>query len=476
MTRKAVKLLLIAATLGVAVALFVRSRPRPGAPAADAAEPEPVRPVRHFPPRQAEPAPRAALPAGPSAPDGTRELPVVEADAEPESPFAPVPPAAVAVPSAVAPGVVEIDPDRLPPLPSAPEPSGTPAGRRRSQRVLGGVVAAFVVAAGAVSVLAYRAVDGGDDKAPAGSAVSASPSAAQPSGPPSFGPLAPQNFTAVGDRSGGSLSRITLDGRRSGVRADVWVWLPPQYKRSDFQTKKFPVLMLHSAYPGVGENSLLSGQTSALSKIADGIARGTLPPFVVVAPELTPYTQAELDAAADPSVLDTECSDIPGKAKMATFHNEDVREAVAATFRVTNDRNGWALLGEGAGGLCAAKYALQYPQYYVAGASLSGPTTLKSPLWGAAQAARDGQSLKTLLAAHPDVSLFLSDNTSDTVGRQASNVLKAAAAKPTDIETANAGGGTVKQLPSALSFLADTVTDSSGARPPTGTNGKSGNR
>lgn len=476
MTRKAVKLLLIAATLGVAVALFVRSRPRAEAPAADAVEPEPVRPVRHFPPREAEPAPRAALPAGPSASTGTRELPVVEPDAAPESPFAPVPAAVAAVPSGPAPGVVEIDPDRLPPLASAPEPSGGAAKRRRPRRVLGGVVAAFVVAAAAVATLAYRSVDGGDDKAPVGAGVSAAPSVVPPVRPPDFGPLPAQNFTAVGDRSGGSLSRLTLDGRRSGVRADVWVWLPPQYKRTDFQTKKFPVLVLHSAYPGAGENSLLSAQSGVLGKIADGIARGTLPPFVVVAPELTPYTQTELDAAADPSVLDTECSDIPGKAKMATFHNEDVRDAVAATFRVTNDRNGWALLGEGAGGLCAAKYALQYPQYYVAGASLSGPTTLKSPLWGGAQAARDGQSLKTLLAAHPDVSLFLSDNTSDNPGRQASNALKAAAAKPTDVQTASAGGGTAKQLPAALSFFADTVTDSSGARPPTGTNGKSGNR
>lgn len=461
-TRKALKCLLIAVTLGIALAFVARSRRgAPGeSPAVSGVDDAPAPERGPVPVPVATPAPvpvPAPVPARVPAPVVVESVP---------APTAPTPPTGTAVPTAspvpAASDIVEIDPDRLPSVAEAGPELVRSVRTRRPQLVVGGVALAFVVAAAAIGTMAYDSIagDDGDDAVPA--AATGSPVSTQrPSDGPnaSSGPLEPQKFAALGARSGGSLNHVTLPGRRSGVTADVWVWLPPQYQRDDFRTKRFPVLVVHSAYPGSGENTMLEGKAGLLAKLAEGIAAGTLPPFVVVAPELTPYEQTELSSLPNPESIDTECSDIPGRPKMATFHNEDVREAVAATYRVATDRHSWGLLGEGTGGLCAAKYALQYPQYYAAAASLSGRTTLKSPLWPA-PGVREGQEPTTLLGPRPDVRLFLSNATAETAGRQASTALKNAAKAPTVIDTATASGDSAKQLPAALAFLDRNLTDS----------------
>ncbi|WP_436774271.1 alpha/beta hydrolase-fold protein [Yinghuangia sp. YIM S09857] len=366
--------------------------------------------------------------------------------------------------------IVEIDPDRLTPLAViGPEPE-RPARTRRPQLVVGGVTLAFVLVAGAVGTLAYDSLKGDDDgdktaPAAAGTSEAASPRPSASSTDGDLAPLGPQQFQSLGTRSGGQLNHLELAGRRSGVTSDVWVWLPPQYTQESMRTKSFPVLVVHSAYPGVGANSMLEPGMGLLADLTDGITSGTLPPFVVVAPELTPYQQNELSALADPTEIDTECSDIPGKPSMATFHNEDVREAVAATFRVSADRASWGLLGEGAGGLCATKYALQYGQYYAASASLSGPLELTSPLWPSASGVRDAQQPKALLAKKPDVRVFLSNTSSATAARQDATAFKSAAKAPTVVENATASGTVSKQLPAALQFLGRNVTDSTEKSP-----------
>ncbi|MDI2127938.1 alpha/beta hydrolase-fold protein [Yinghuangia seranimata] len=486
-TRKALTALLIAVTLGVAYALVSRSRRAPAEPAAvpDEAprpvEPEPVRPEPVLPVREFRAAP--AAPAEPARRPEAEPSAVRAADrkARPTPSRASLP----VEPPRPVPDIVEIDPDRLPPVAPVANPvpvsevppaaDAKPArGGRRSQFVVGGVALAFVVTAAAIGTMVYGSVS---DKDNAKSAASSAPTGrgASPSASPSatFAPLPPQKFESAGTRSGGALNRLTLSGRRSGVTADVWVWLPPQYQQKEFAGKTFPVLVVHSSYPGVDANSMLDQKSGLLAKLTEGVSNGSLPPFIVVAPELTPYTQAELDQAADPATLDTECSDIPGKPRMATFHNEDVREAVAATYRVAPDRTAWALLGEGAGGLCAAKYALQYPQYYAAAASLSGRTTLRSPLWPT-PAARSAQDLAQLLAAKPDVRVLLSNTTGDTTGRQASTALKDVAKAPTVVEASSVtgtasgtgSGDTAKQLPAALTFLDRYIVDPTAAGTP----------
>lgn len=500
--RKALKALLIAATLGFAVTYLLRTQgaklqrraadgtgPEPAVPHSDFAD-EPVRPtvvtrrdddtplstpMISAPPRPGSgPVPTPTPPPFTPLPPPT-VTPVVPAASVAHAGYAE--PVAADVRSAAheqaperASEILEIDPDQLTPLAViGPEPE-RPARTRRPQLVVGGVTLAFVVAAGAVGTLAYNSLAGGDDDektAPAAVGTSPAstprPSTSSPGG--NLAPLGPQQFQSLGTRSGGVLNHLELAGRRSGVTSDVWVWLPPQYAQEDMRSKSFPVLVVHSAYPGVGANSMLEPGMGLLADLTDGITSGTLPPFVIVAPELTPYQQNELNALADPADIDTECSDIPGKPSMATFHNEDVREAVAATFRVSTERASWGLLGEGAGGLCATKYALQYPQYYAASASMSGPLELTSPLWPSAPGVRDAQQPKALLAKNPDVRVFVSNASSASAARQDAIAFKAAAKAPTVVENATASGVVSKQLPAALAFLDRNVTDSTEKSP-----------
>ncbi|MGW0659203.1 alpha/beta hydrolase-fold protein [Streptodolium elevatio] len=510
--RKALKALLIAATTGFAVTYLLRTQ---GAKlqrrAAGGAGPEPRVPQRDFAGEPVRPPALTGRGGGPNGGYGGRgtddaddtpvSTPVVPAPHRPRT--APMPPPAVTPVTRVVPGardtlgtsadaaagaaaagpvaadvppgareqapqIVEIDPDELTPLAViGPEPE-RPARTRRPQLVVGGIALAFVVAAGAVGALAYDSLKGGDDEKTSPAAATSSAATPRPSTSATTGalaPLGPQQFQSLGTRSGGVLNHLELAGRRSGVTSDVWVWLPPQYSQENMRSKSFPVLVVHSAYPGVGANSMLEPGMGLLADLTDGITSGTLPPFVIVAPELTPYQQSEINALADPAEIDTECSDIPGKPSMATFHNEDVREAVAATFRVSTDRASWGLLGEGAGGLCATKYALQYPQYYAASASMSGPLELTSPLWPSAPGVREAQQPKALLAKNPDVRVFISNATSANAARQQAISFKAAAKAPTVVENSVAAGIVAKQLPAALEFLDRNVTDSTEKSP-----------
>ncbi|MGW1989721.1 alpha/beta hydrolase-fold protein [Embleya sp. NPDC001921] len=491
MTRT-LKGLLIAVTLGAIVVLVLRARTSRAADAAEAgssadpetdseAEPGPraaelppaavsapareqVRtPARADGPRHTEPAERIGVPGSKSAAGsaGSTGAPTstgsarstgasrsAPARAEAPMPFAPVE-AGSAVPAGSAgPELVRVAEPVV--IGAAP----APVRRRRGVRSpLGvGLLALVVVAAGVGGTFAYKGM-ADDDKQNVASATKVEPSAepAATSGQPK---PAPQKFTKVGVKSGGTLTKTTVAGRRSGVTADVWVWLPPGYDTAANQARSYPVLVAQSALPGVESNSFVDDSVAFLPKLAAAIETGTVPPYIVVAPELMPYSKQEADAGRT-AAKDTECSDVPNQPKMATFHNDDVREAVLSTYRATADRASWALIGDGSGGLCAAKYALQYPQYYAAAVSLSGRTTLKSPLWdadAATKAARTANDPVKLLDAKPDVQILLSGHTGSTGSEFA-----AKAKAPTTVKAVAGAGGASgdigRQLPEALVFL-----------------------
>ncbi|WP_406285136.1 alpha/beta hydrolase [Embleya sp. NBC_00896] len=306
-----------------------------------------------------------------------------------------------------------------------------------------------MIAAGVGGTFAYKGI--ADDDAQNVAATTPDQPAGSPA-PTSSGPaVAPQRFTKVAAKSGGTLNKATVEGRRSGVTADVWVWLPPGYDAPANRGRTYPVLVTQSSLPGVESNSFVDDSVSFLPKLAAAIETGTVPPYIVVAPELMPYPKQDVDAGLT-AAKDTECSDVPNKPKMATFHNEDVREAVAATYRTAVDRASWALIGDGSGGLCAVKYALQYPQYYAAAVSLSGRTALKSPLWNADPQAKAANDPVRLLDGRPDVRILLSGHTGTTGSEFA-----AKAKAPTQVKTvAGAGGASsdiTRQLSEALTFL-----------------------
>ncbi|MFI1383021.1 alpha/beta hydrolase-fold protein [Embleya sp. NPDC020886] len=428
--------------------LKAQQRPRAVAlPPADGRGGESGQPVPTAPTTRAVPTARvrSAEPTGGSEPTSA-------AAPGPGRVEAPLPFAPVELTSSAPAALTRHEPMRVP----EPRPIGAdPASVRRRRGVrspLGiGLLALVVVGAGVGGTFAYKGI-ADDDKQNVASSTKADPSA-EPSGTTSGRPkAAPQNFTKVGTKSGGTLNRMSLAGGRSGVTADVWVWLPPGYDTPANQGRSYPVLVAQSALPGIESNSFVDDSVAFLPKLVAGIETGTVPPYIVVAPELMPYPKSDADAGRT-AAKDTECSDVPNRPRMATFHNEDVREAVLATFRASADRASWALIGDGSGGLCAVKYALQYPQYYAAAVSLSGRTTLKSPLWdldAATKAAKAANEPVKLLDARPDVQILLS-------GQTGGSEFAAKAKAPTAVKAITGSGGAsgdiVRQLPEALTFL-----------------------
>ncbi|WP_424643516.1 alpha/beta hydrolase-fold protein [Embleya sp. AB8] len=445
MTRT-LKGLLIAVTLGAVVVLVLRAREsraaakaEPGPRPAELPSMEPPVEVRVEPPVE----PRAA------------ERPVKRPAARPAAPVSvPTPepsgPAAESKPAPVLRAAVSVPVVPVVAVPGRPDPAVDPAPARRRRGVRSpvgvGVLAVAVVAAGVGGTFAYQGISGDHAQNVAATKVAPPVEPVVTSGQPK---AAPQKFTKVAAKSGGTLTRMNLAGRQSGVTADVWVWLPPGYDTPANQGRNYPVLVTHSSLPGVGTNSFVDDSVSFLPKLAGAIEAGTVPPYIVVAPVLMPYSKQEADADQS-AAKDTECSDIPNKPKMATFHNDDVREAVLATYRASADRASWALIGDGSGGLCAVKYALQYPQYYAAAVGLSGRTTLKSPLWGTDSAARAANDPVKLLDARPDVQILLSGQTGGTE-------FAAKAKAPTMVKAITGAGGTstdtARLLPEAFTFL-----------------------
>lgn len=265
----------------------------------------------------------------------------------------------------------------------------------------------------------------------------------------------------------GGFTETTLTGRRSGVRAQVYVWTPPQYKQEPHED--FPVLMLLHGIPGDPRGWL--GPMNVVAHLQAAMATGTVHPYILVVPSITPR------AAWSAPWNTPECSDVPGYANVATWLAGDVRDMVLDHFRALSSGLGWGVMGYSTGGFCAAKLVLQYPGLFQAAVSLSGyysPESLlltrnkkldraNSPLW---------------LLGHtrtPAVSLLMTGSDQDTADpvSDITGLLAAARANPLSRDTevrsfvAPIGGGHnqsswEKMLPTAFTWLSERL---SGPRP-----------
>lgn len=149
----------------------------------------------------------------------------------------------------------------------------------------------------------------------------------------------------------------TFTGPRSGVRAKVWVWLPPEYR--DHPTVRFPVVELFPGFPGTPTTWFHA--MDGPGRLAQAVRQGAAQPYVLVAPTIT----------VRPG-LDTECSDVPAGPRVATWLTDDVRRLVTDNFRVLPGRDGWGAMGYSTGGYCAAKVAVQRPGLFRAAVSIAG--------------------------------------------------------------------------------------------------------
>jgi enterochelin esterase-like enzyme len=215
----------------------------------------------------------------------------------------------------------------------------------------------------------------------------------------------------------GNVLEATLVGASSGIRGDVWVWLPPQYRRQPHT--RFPVVELFTGFPGTPSAwfHVMQGPQKLEQAIGDGAAQ----PSILVAPTIT----------VEPG-HDTECIDVPGGPKVATWLTEDIRRIVVDNFRTLPGRDAWGTMGYSTGGYCAAKLPVQYPGLFGAGVSLAG---YFSP-FTAALAKVPGQNLPLLIRqGHPPVHLLLATSRQDPGTAGAIDTMVKAATSPTLVYT-----------------------------------------
>ncbi|MER8184689.1 alpha/beta hydrolase-fold protein [Kitasatospora sp. NPDC094015] len=162
------------------------------------------------------------------------------------------------------------------------------------------------------------------------------------------------------DRAG-AIEKVDVSGAGSGLTADGYVYLPPQYFQPEYATARFPMALVLTGYPGTPEKliTLLKYPESALK----AIEAEQLPPTVLVMLRPTP---------AGVGNRDTECMDIPNGPQVETFFTSDLPKAMAADYRVSDRPEAHAVMGDSTGGYCALKFALRKPDAYRAAISLSG--------------------------------------------------------------------------------------------------------
>ena len=217
--------------------------------------------------------------------------------------------------------------------------------------------------------------------------------------------------------------QTTITGPGSKIQGAVMVWLPPQYFQAAYAHSEFPVVELLSGTPGTPQTWLEAMQAPWV------VSRQTPNqehPFILVSPAIN------VDGYHDP-----DCSNIPHGPQVATWLTADVRNLMRSSFRVSNARDAWGLMGYSEGGLCASKLALQYPSDYAAAVSISGDDHPDGDLLKPGTAAYDENSPLWLLQHRPaqNVALLLTGTRQDSDVAQEAAAMVAAAKYPTTVDT-----------------------------------------
>ncbi|WP_067813726.1 alpha/beta hydrolase [Actinomadura kijaniata] len=239
-------------------------------------------------------------------------------------------------------------------------------------------------------------------------------------------------------------------GAASGVRAEVRVWLPEEYSDPAHAGRRFPVIELFPGFPG--SSWTWFGAMRGADRFAEALRRGQARPAILVAPTIT----------VQPG-RDTECSDIPGGPKVATWLTEDIHRIVTGHFRALPDASAWAAMGYSTGGFCAAKLAARHPDRYRAAVSLAGYFRPTSPDLRRSPALARANSPVELLASRPAVDLLLAGSREDPGTVTAIDALLPRVRPPTRAFTyiVPTGGHNVRvwrdMLPRAYAWLAQRL-------------------
>ncbi|MER7106546.1 alpha/beta hydrolase [Streptomyces sp. NPDC000229] len=263
-------------------------------------------------------------------------------------------------------------------------------------------------------------------------------------------PKVKQTFSPVDDPNvGPGVRRTVLDGRISGVKAEVYVWLPPQYDDPAHKDKKFPVVELLSGFPGSPKSWF--GSMHVSKQLEPLMRNGTVEPFILVSPRSNVLGHT-----------DTGCANVPGKVNADSWLSVDVRKMVIDNFRASETADGWAVVGFSSGAHCATKLTIAHPDRYRFGVSMSGyndPAAEPSSLTAKDPELRHAHNPLNMLRAAPvppRVTLLVTGDGGD--GYQQGVALREASKAPTRIDVQQVYGGHristwVREVPSVFQWL-----------------------
>lgn len=131
----------------------------------------------------------------------------------------------------------------------------------------------------------------------------------------------------------------------------AWVYLPPGYDEPG-NTRRYPVVYALHGSPGSAADWFAGGRIDYMMDTL--IAAGSIPPMIVVSPDLN----------AGISRVEDEPMDIPGGPQIETFVVKDVVPWADANFRTLAEPGQRVVAGMSSGGLASLLYTLHEPALF----------------------------------------------------------------------------------------------------------------
>jgi S-formylglutathione hydrolase FrmB len=185
--------------------------------------------------------------------------------------------------------------------------------------------------------------------------------------PPGAGrPLARQ-VTSLGQKKNavpardGQIEQVKLEGGRTGLTTQAYVFLPPQYFQAKFAKRRFPVMYDFTGFPGTPQQ--LITRLDVPRTAAKEMNAGRVQPMVIVMMRPSPTSVMPRD---------TECTDVPYGPQVLSFYTQDVPERIISTYRVATGYRSWGAMGDSTGGYCAVKLAMLRSDRFTAAVSMAG--------------------------------------------------------------------------------------------------------
>jgi len=159
----------------------------------------------------------------------------------------------------------------------------------------------------------------------------------------------------------GQIEQVQIQGARTGLTTQAYVFLPPQYFQKPFAKHHFPVMYDFTGFPGLPEQ--LVTRLKVPSTAAAEMTTGQIQPMIIVMMRPSPTSVMPKD---------TECTDVPGGPQVLSFYTQDVAEALLSTYRVASSPHSWGAMGDSTGGYCAVKLAMKASDRFTAAVSMAG--------------------------------------------------------------------------------------------------------